>query len=304
MFIIQNAVQVYVAGVMATWCFDKEAAKGCCSSAVTTSMYRSLVFSSGPIAFGSLLQGVCKLLRSVLTHSTRQYQRDSRIVRDVGDDCRCCCFGLCGLMLDCLSDLLGDILDYFSQWSYVLVGVYGYSYLESGKRVMKIFKNRGWMALITDRLVAFALSLGVLDIGVCTGLISIGLDRGITFHMQTGTESSWVFGDIPHASVAAFIVGFVIGVIMSSVIMSVLQGAVNTLIVCWAESPSTFMENHKQWADKMTPIWSSAFPEIDFDQPVPNQEQQIQQLHPATVYGSTVLSPLREREQRSRRGIW
>ena len=43
--------------------------------------------------------------------------------------------------------------------------------------------------------------------------------------------------------------------------MNVIQAAVNTLIVCWAESPESFRDNHKYWADQITAIWSSAFPE-------------------------------------------
>jgi len=47
---------------------------------------------------------------------------------------------------------------------------------------------------------------------------------------------------------------------MSGVMMNVIHGAVNTLIVCWAESPESFRDNHKYWAGQMTEVWSSAFP--------------------------------------------
>lgn len=47
---------------------------------------------------------------------------------------------------------------------------------------------------------------------------------------------------------------------MSSIMVKVIHGAVNTLIVCWAESPESFRDNHKDWADKMTVVWSATFP--------------------------------------------
>jgi hypothetical protein len=64
--------------------------------------------------------------------------------------------------------------------------------------------------------------------------------------------------------------------------MSVVYGAVNTLIVCWAESPTTFMENHKDWADQIVAVWSSAYPGT-----------QIQPRHDSvsTSATSTTLSP-------------
>eukprot|EP00980_Cylindrotheca_fusiformis_P006291 scaffold1346_cov112-Cylindrotheca_fusiformis.AAC.3 len=191
---ISNTAQVYVAGVMATWCFDKDTARGWFSPAVTSSMYRSLTFSTGPIAFGSLLQGSCKTLRSVLSRSKQSVHN----IRDVGDDCRCCCFGVVGLILDCISDLVGDVLDYFSQWAYVFVGIYGHSYLESGKEAMTLFRSRGFMALITDRIVKWSLSVAVFVNGILTGLASILLERLVTAVMSdnssTPSSSSYIFG--------------------------------------------------------------------------------------------------------------
>lgn len=34
------------------------------------------------------------------------------------------------------------------------VGLYGYSYIEAGKSVMGLFKNRGWEAIIADDLIS------------------------------------------------------------------------------------------------------------------------------------------------------
>ncbi|CAJ1963448.1 unnamed protein product [Cylindrotheca closterium] len=262
---VAATIQVYVAGVMGTWCFDKDAAGGFCSTAVTSSIYRSLTFSSGPIAFGSLLQGVAKMLRSILSHSHRNQHRSSQLVYDSGDDCRCCCFGLCGLVLECLSELFGDVLDYFSQWAYVFVGINGTSYLESGKAVMNLFQDRGWTAVITDRVVGLVLGVGILNGGVGTGLAAIAIERLVTwcFHSENGDSDlppSYVFGPLMNIPLVSFILGFIIGCVVSGIMMKVIHGAVNTLIVCWAESPDAFAENHKHWADKMTEVWSSAFP--------------------------------------------
>ncbi|CAJ1963450.1 unnamed protein product [Cylindrotheca closterium] len=254
---VGNTVQVYVSGVMATWCFDKETAQGFCSSAVTSSMYRSISFSSGPIAFGSLFQGACKVLRWILGHSNRNLQ-------DANDDCRCCCFCICDLILECLSELFGDVLEYFNQWAYCFVGINGTSYLESGKAAANLFKQRGWTALITDRLVALVLGFGILEGGVVTGLVAIAMERLVTWSTYRDDHAdlpeSYVLGPLCNVPMATFLFGFVIGCIVSGVMMNVIHGAVNTLIICWAKSPETFTDNHKHWADRMTTVWSSAFP--------------------------------------------
>ena len=38
--------------------------------------------------------------------------------------------------------------------AFVYVGLYGYSYLEAGKNVITLFKNRGWEAIIADDLIS------------------------------------------------------------------------------------------------------------------------------------------------------
>ena len=38
--------------------------------------------------------------------------------------------------------------------AFVYVGLYGYSYLEAGRNVITLFKNRGWEAIIADDLIS------------------------------------------------------------------------------------------------------------------------------------------------------
>ena len=46
---------------------------------------------------------------------------------------------------------------YVNQWAYVLVGINGYSYKESGRKVVKIFKAWGWSSVVTNHLVEYVL---------------------------------------------------------------------------------------------------------------------------------------------------
>jgi len=122
------------------------------------------------------------------------------MVYDAGDDCRCCCFGLCGLVLECLAEAFGDVLEYFNQWAYCFVGINGTSYIESGKAAMNLFKTRGWIALITDQLVAWVLRVSVLESGVVTSLITVLLERLATWIAypddHADQPASYIFGPV------------------------------------------------------------------------------------------------------------
>ena len=43
--------------------------------------------------------------------------------------------------------------------------------------------------------------------------------------------------------------------------MSVVQGAVNTLIVCWADAPTIMEMNHPELTTEMAGSWGLMFPE-------------------------------------------
>jgi hypothetical protein len=187
----QNTIQVTVAGVMATWCFDKKEADNCCSSAVLSSLFRSLTYSFGSICCGSLLQALVSLLRYLV--ETARNERD----RDNG----CCGIILC--ILECLTRWLEDILEYFNQWAFVYVGIYGFSYLESGRRVLELFRARGWTSIITDNLTGYVLGVITLAVGFLTGAIGLFVETLVSnnlhdpdseFESYLGLNALWTFG--------------------------------------------------------------------------------------------------------------
>jgi hypothetical protein len=53
------------------------------------------------------------------------------------------------------------------------VGLYGYSYLEAGKNVFTLFKNRGWEAIIADDLIGNVLWLVSTIVGCLAGVVGV-----------------------------------------------------------------------------------------------------------------------------------
>lgn len=110
--------------------------------------------------------------------------------------------------MECLSELFGEVLDYFNQWAYCFVGINGASYLDSGKAAMNLFKTRGWTAVITDRLVALVLNVGILESGIATGLAAVGMERIVTWIAypadHTDLPPSYIFGPPSSVGWASF----------------------------------------------------------------------------------------------------
>jgi hypothetical protein len=127
-------------------------------------MHRSLTYSFGSICFGSLLQALISILRFVVESARNQRDRD-------GECGGCGALLLC--ILECLAGLLEDVIDYFNQWAYIFVGIYGYSYLESGRRVMELFRARGWTSIVTNGLVSYVLNFVTFTMGMITGAAAL-----------------------------------------------------------------------------------------------------------------------------------
>lgn len=231
--VIQNTIHCIVAGCVGTWWFSP-ADSGC--GAVLGSMCRSLTTSFGSICFGSLLVAIVQATRA-LANAARDNENQILV-----------CIATC--ILACLE----SILEYFNKWAFVYVGLYGYSYIEAGKNVITLFKNRGWEAIIADDLISnvfFFLSFGV---GLICTAIGYGLGVG---------QTEW-FINAPYASEAGYtcaVLGFVVGLVLTSILMSTIASAVNTVIVCFAEGPAEFEANHPELSAKMRETWLRFFPE-------------------------------------------
>ena len=142
---------------MGTWCFDRYN-----PTAVSGSFFRSMVSSFGSICFGSLLNAIIMTLRYLATNA-REHARDNNQ--------ECAVFLAC--IAQCILSCLQDIIEYFNQWAYIFVGVYGTSYLESGKMVFELFMARGFTSIISTDLVSYFLFCIVFISGVLSGLIGI-----------------------------------------------------------------------------------------------------------------------------------
>lgn len=160
--VLMNIGQSTVAGSIATWCFNKDKPRGCCSTTVTSSLYRSCTTSFGSICLGSLLNAIMITLR-VLLNWAQQHAKEN----DENGSALLYC------ILKCIVDCLGDMLEYFNQWAYTFVGIYGLSYVESGRSVLELFRSRGFTAILSSNLSAYVLSVISLMSALSSGIFSI-----------------------------------------------------------------------------------------------------------------------------------
>lgn len=227
--ILKNIVRATVSGVVGTWWFSPSEASSFFSDAIRHSLIRSTTYSLGSICFGSLIVAILQMLRN----SLHRAHRNGGILR---------CIAMCILAY------IEMLVEYFNKWAYIYVGLYGYGYVDAGKRVINLFKTRGWQTIIADNLVNRLLGIVSLTIGLLTGVCTL-------FAAFCVEEFESKDGWMP----IGFAVGFFLGLTLSGVFMGLLSSAVDAVIVCYAEAPAELECSHPMIAQEMSQTWSEAW---------------------------------------------
>lgn len=226
--VIANVVHCSVAGTVGTWWYAPHEANGCCSKGVRDAYSRSITLNFGSICFASLVVALIQTIREMV-HS----------MRDNGD-------GFCICIAECLLACIESLVELFNRFALVYCAVHGQSFLQAGRSVMDLFRARGWTSIITDMMVDTVLSMMSVGVGLLIALLSVII--GATFQVNGATLGT------------VLVLGFILGYAICAVLLSVVSSAVNTVIVCFAEAPNEFQQNHPQLSIQMRDAWRQAWP--------------------------------------------
>lgn len=217
MMVCFNVAHTAASGVMASWFFGQE------TSGVTYGSFkRAITTSFGSICFGSLLTAIIRTLR-VLASMAKDNARDS-------DNSAAAVVFAC---LECLLNILGDILEYFNGYVYVRIAIYGKGYMESAKETLELFKSTGVDLIVNDDLTGIPITVGAILCGI---LVTV-----VTVYAHVVSDAN------PFSCIIAVIFGIVLYVGSAQVLTSYVM----TLFVCWAENPSEFSLNRPEAFNKM-----------------------------------------------------
>ncbi|CAD2214359.1 hypothetical protein AGDE_05056 [Angomonas deanei] len=210
-----NVCHTTTAGVTATWYFVGDtkhnqtvgAIEGETANhrlpkyATLKALKRSLTTSFGSICFGSLLVAIVQLLRFIAESSNNNDDSAG------GNLLRCCAI--------CILRCLENIIQYFNNYAFVHVAIYGTTYIQSAKKTFALFHHSFWQLYINDLLIDPTLSMTALTLSIIMAVI-VGL-----------ALQNIVFG----------VFSFLLNLYVLMVFFMPIGSAVTTLFVCFAEMP-------------------------------------------------------------------
>jgi len=229
----RNVLHVTVAGTVGTWWRHARAA-----SPTVSALKRAMTTSFGTIALGSLIIAFIQTLKAMVRNAKRRSSGGTRAAFAV----LACCIG-------CIERLA----EYFTGYAFVMAALYGGTFYESASRVVGLFKERGFTAIINDSLMDTALNFGMLLVAILNA--GIGVLFGYSLHPQDDEVRSLFM-------VIGCLLGALFGLGMCSIVTSVIHSSVQTVFVCWAEAPSALAESHPEHFGNLLDAWMERYPDI------------------------------------------
>ncbi|KAI8081408.1 plasma-membrane choline transporter-domain-containing protein [Halteromyces radiatus] len=195
------------------------------------SLRRAVTTSFGSICFGSLLIALVEFLRYFI--SIARSSTDNPIFS----------FLLC--IVDCLVGCFQGFFEWFNNYAFSGVAIYGKSYIQSAKRTWTIIKDRGIEAIINDNLINNVLFLGGLVVGVLCSLLGF-------IYLKVSQPAFNQYGNMTPVVV---MMCFIVGISMFSTVAMVISSGVSTTFVCLAEDPQALQRTQPELFEKIRQTW-------------------------------------------------
>eukprot|EP00913_Durusdinium_trenchii_P034846 g32594.t2 len=141
--VIQNICHVAYCGVFSRWYYEEEGAP------LLKSLQVALGTSFGSICQGTLIIAAISTVETAVRSSRRQAQQDGNMVGCV-----------ISLVLECFLSCIGDLMEYFNQWVFVLCAIRGGTFCDSVKGTCAMISCSGMKAVIGDLLIDRVVMLG------------------------------------------------------------------------------------------------------------------------------------------------
>jgi hypothetical protein len=218
-FVVGGQVAYYVChvtycGVFGRWYYGADQEGGVLGRSLSV----ALTTSFGSICCGSFLIAAVRALEAVLRQGRADAQESGNAV---------CCVVLC--LLECVISYIGDMLEYFSEWSYVQVAVRGTSFVESARITYSMMTCANLLYVVQDLLVDSVVNLGA----VLCGLVGGGVGAGVGFALS-GSE----------AALAGGVAGLLAGLLAGGAAAGIISSGTKAILVLWAENPAPLEASH------------------------------------------------------------
>jgi len=221
--VIGYIVHAICCGIVGTWYFGTSRKR-----TVTDAFIRAVTTSLGSLSFAGFIVAVVRALETMARQAENKNDREGNVA------------AMCAFMImRCILQMIGDILDYLNGLAIVRVAVYGESFCTAAKRTWQMVKYRGMDQLINDDLSGMPVWLGCfICYLVCVPFLfgTYYIFPGVIFVGVEGAGTKWLI---------AFLFSLC-ALLMPISILTTIPSFVQALYVLWGDDPAALDETHPQ----------------------------------------------------------
>ncbi|XP_070531870.1 choline transporter-like protein 2 [Ptychodera flava] len=227
--------QIVLAGAFASyyWAFTKP--KDIPVFPVSASLWRSLRYHLGSIAFGSFIIAVIKLIRAMLEYLDHKLKGSENKVAEFFLKCMKCCFW-------CLE----KFMKFLNKNAYILIAVYGKNFCTSAKNAFMLLMRNIVRVVVLNKITDFIFFISKLMVTAFIATTSYFFFTGqITWYER---YLATYLGSVPTLNYfwIPMIVISLLTYMIASVFFGVYDMAIDTLFLCFLED----LERHDGSAEK------------------------------------------------------
>ncbi|XP_053381020.1 choline transporter-like protein 2 isoform X2 [Mercenaria mercenaria] len=209
--------QMTLAGAFASyyWAFEKP--KDIPAFPLTGSIYRSLRFHMGSLAFGSLLIAIVQMIRVFLEYLDHKLKGSGNAVAKFFLKCLKCCMW-------CLE----KFLRFLNKNAYILIAIYGKNFCASAKDAFFLIMRNVVRVVVLDKVTDFVLFISKLLCVSAVGVASFFFFNGdISYLSEYVPKLNYFFTPVILVVLGTYLI--------ASCFFSVYSMAVDTLFLCFLE---------------------------------------------------------------------
>lgn len=216
MFFTSAFSEMVLAGTFATWYWTMRK-EDVPFFTVTGSIYRTIRFHLGTLAFGSLILTICRIIRLILEYIDRKLKKyNNELTKAIMCCCRCLCM--------CLE----NFLRFLNRNAYIMSAIHGKAFLPSAKDAFNLLMRNVLRVIALDQTTDFLFFLSKL-------LISLGMSSCCYVYFESEMFQQNFPGVLVHYPLAQIVFLFIGTYIIASVFFSVYSMAVDTLFLCFCK---------------------------------------------------------------------
>jgi choline transporter-like protein 2/4/5 len=184
---------------------------------LTRSLYRTIRYHLGTLAFGSFILTICRIIRLLLEYVNEKLKRyNNELTKAIMCCCRCLC--LC----------LENFLKFLNRNAYIMCAIHGKGFFSSAKDAFNLLMRNVLRVIALDQTTDFLFFLSKF-------LISLGVSSCCYIYFTSKWFSQhfpYVFLHYPFAQILFIFIG---SYIIASIFFNVYSMAVDTLFLCFCK---------------------------------------------------------------------